>query len=94
MACELGTYGLVTGLLMKYLPLKGMAKVYGALLVSMIAGRIVGGIVTGFILNAGSYSLELWISSYFVATAPAIVVDLVLIPLIVRALQRAGLSVK
>ncbi len=94
MACELGVYGLTTGLLMKKLPLKGMAKVYAALLVSMILGRIAGGIVTGFILNAGNYSLQLWISSYFVATAPAVVVDLVLIPLIVRALQRAGLSTK
>ena len=79
---------------MKKLPLKGMAKVYAALLVAMILGRVVGGIVTGFILNAGNYSLQLWISSYFVATAPAVVIDLVLIPLIVKALQRAGLSIK
>lgn len=95
MACELGTYGLVTGLCMKHLPgVRGTAKLYCSLAAAMIIGRMAGGAVTGLILNAGNYSLRLWISSYFAATAPAIVVDLTLVPLIVRALQKAGLAAK
>lgn len=95
MACELGMYGLVTGLVMRYVPgLKGTAKMYAALVIAMILGRVAGGLVTGFILNAGKYSVSLWISSYFAATAPAIVVDLTIVPLIVRALQKAGLAAK
>lgn len=93
MMCELGTYGLVTGLGMKYLKSqKGMAKVYISLICAMILGRIVGGLVTGFILNAGEYSFSAWISAYFAGTAPAIVSDLILVPIIVRALQNAGLA--
>ncbi|MBR4162015.1 MAG: ECF transporter S component [Solobacterium sp.] len=92
MMCELGTYGLVCGLGMKYLKQKGMTKVYISLICAMILGRIVGGLVTGFILNAGEYSFSAWISAYFVGTAPAIVSDLILVPIIVKALQNAGLA--
>ncbi len=93
MMAELGTYGLVTGLMMKMLKSqKGYAKIYIALITAMILGRIVGGIVTGFILNQGNYSVSMWISAYFVATAPAIVTDLILLPIIVKALQKAGLA--
>ena len=69
-----------------------MLKIYLSLIVAMILGRIAGGLVTGFILNAGEYSFSAWISAYFIGTAPAIVADLILVPLIVRALQRAGLA--
>ena len=92
MMAELGIYGLITGLCMRSFGKdRNMAKIYISLIIAMIAGRIAGGLVTGFILNAGDYSLSAWISAYFVGTAPAIIADLILIPLIVRALDRAGL---
>ena len=95
MMAELGVYGLVTGLIMKVLKnMKGAKKIYIALITAMIIGRIAGGAVTGFILNAGQYSLSMWIQAYFIGTAPAILVDLILVPLIVAALQRAGLAQK
>lgn len=95
MMAELGVYGLVTGLLMKYLKKpEGTAKIYIALIAAMILGRIAGGLVTGFILNAGQYSLDAWIAAYFAGTLPAIVTDLILIPIVVKALQNAGLAKK
>lgn len=95
MMCELGVYGLVCGLCMKYLKnTEGMKKIYISLIISMIAGRIAGGLVTGFILNAGEYSVSAWISAYFIGTAPAIIADLILVPIVVRALQNAGLAKK
>ena len=94
MMVELGVYGLVCGLGMKMLKTENsMLKIYISLLIAMILGRIAGGLVTGFILSGGEYSFQAWISAYFVATAPAIVTDLILIPMIVKALQRANLTV-
>ena len=84
MMAELGVYGLITGLCMRtFGKEKSLVK---------IIGRIAGGLVTGFILNAGEYSFSAWISAYFVGTAPAIIADLILIPIIVRALQKAHLT--
>lgn len=95
MMAELGVYGLVTGLCMKTLKTENeTVKIYISLITAMILGRIVGGLVTGFILNAGEYSISAWISAYFIGTAPAIISDLILVPIIVRALQRAGLAEK
>ncbi len=95
MMAELGVYGLVTGLCMKaFKNDKGIVRIYLSLIAAMILGRIAGGLVTGFILNAGEYSFSAWISAYFVGTAPAIIADLILIPVIVKALQRAGLAGK
>ncbi len=95
MMAELGVYGLITGLCMKtFGKEKGILKIYISLIIAMIIGRIAGGLVTAFILNAGEYSFSAWISAYFVGTAPAIIADLILIPIIVRALQRAGLALK
>ena len=93
MMVELGVYGLVTGLGMKYLKFENpTVKIYVSLIIAMILGRIAGGLVTGFILNAGDYSISAWISAYVVGTAPAIVADLILVPIITRALQKAGLA--
>ncbi len=95
MMAELGVYGLVGGLCMKYIKTKQpLVRIYISLVIAMILGRIAGGLVTGFILNAGSYSLSAWISAYFIGTAPAIVSDLILVPIVVQALQRAGLAKK
>ncbi|MBE6128830.1 MAG: ECF transporter S component [Erysipelotrichaceae bacterium] len=93
MMVELGVYGLVCGLGMKMIKNDNpTVKIYITLIIAMILGRIAGGLVTGFILNAGEYSLSAWISAYFIGTAPAIVADLILVPIIVRALQNAGLA--
>lgn len=92
MVVELGVYGLAGGLCMKYLKLTGMKKVYVSLIIAMILGRIAGGLLHAFVLDAGSYSLSTWVSSYLVATAPGMVVHLILIPLVYSALHKAHLT--
>lgn len=92
MVVELGVYGLVGGLCMKYLKLSGMKKVYVSLIIAMIMGRIAGGLLHAFVLDAGSYSIRTWVGSYVVATAPGMVIHLILIPLVYSALYKAHLT--
>ncbi len=94
MVVELAFYGLVGGLGMKYLPLKGMKKVYVSLIIAMICGRIAGGLVQAFIMNPGNYSLAIWTTSYVTGTLPGMVIQIIFIPLVVRALQKANLAQK
>ncbi len=91
MCFELPTYGLVSGLCMHVLKhQKEQLKVYVALMLAMLVGRIVGGIVHAFIIGT-SYSINMWITSYFISTAPAIMIHLILLPLIYFSLKRANL---
>lgn len=92
MCFELPTYALVTALMMKVLEnQKDTVRVYGSLVVSMIAGRIVGGIVRAIVLGAGNYTVQMWATSYFVSTLPAIIIHLLLIPAVYFALRKANL---
>ena len=91
MMVELGCYGFAAGLMMNLL--RGMmsaAKVYISLVSAMLFGRIAAGCARALIFARGSYSLPMWISSYFVSCFPAIIMQLVLIPLIYAALMKAG----
>ena len=92
MCFELPTYGLVSGLLMMVLKDKNSKiQVYTSLVIAMFVGRIVGGIVQATLLGAQNYSLKIWATSYFVSTAPAIVIHIILIPIVYFALKKAKL---
>ncbi len=92
MCFELPTYGLVSGLLMMVLKDKNSKiQVYTSLVIAMLVGRIVGGIVQATLLGAQNYSLKIWATSYFVSTAPAIVIHIILIPIVYFALKKAKL---
>ena len=93
MVVELSIYGLVSGLMMKLLKNnKSFKKIYIALIVAMLCGRIAGGLINGLILNAGSYTLAMWVTSYFVKGIAGIITHLLIIPVVVRALQKANLT--
>ncbi|MCM1268492.1 MAG: ECF transporter S component [Bacteroidales bacterium] len=91
MAAELAVYGLVTGLLYKKLP-KKTPYLYVSLLCAMIAGRIVWGIVCiplyGMAGNA--FSAQIFLAGAFFNAIPGIILQIVLIPVIMMALVRAG----
>lgn len=93
MAFELAVYGGLSGLLYHLLPRK-KSTVYIVLVISMIAGRIVWGtarlILAG--LSADSFTWSLFISGAVVGAIPGIIMHIVLIPVIVIAMERAGLS--
>jgi niacin transporter len=92
MICELAVYGLMTGLLNKVIKIKDpLVKAYCVLILSMLAGRVTYGILNTLIFRAGSYSMSAWIAAAFVTALPGIIIQLVLIPILVTRLQKAGL---
>ena len=91
---ELCVYGLLTGLLMKFIRTgKAAADIYLSLVPAMLAGRIVGGIANAlfYLGKSGTYSLTLWASSYIVGSLPAIISHLIFVPLLVLVLTKVGL---
>ena len=95
MAFELAAYGCAAGLLYRMLPRKKWG-IYAALVLSMIAGRLVYGIVYFFLLKLGLTAIDgalpvfVW-GKTIAKPWPGIVLQLVLIPVLVIALEKAGL---
>lgn len=89
MACELATYGLMSGLLYKILP-KKKASVYISLIGAMLAGRIVWGVVKATVLGAGGseFGMAAFITGGFVEAIPGIAIQIILIPIIVLAIKK------
>ena len=91
MCVELPVYGIASGLFMRALKnQKDGIRVYSSLAAAMILGRIAGGITQAAVLGTEKYSLTVWASSYFVGTAPAILIHLILIPSVYFALKKAN----
>ena len=92
MAFELLTYGLIAGLLYKLFSNK-LIGTYASLISAMVCGRIVWGfaqlIMTG--LQGTSFPFEAFIAGAVLNAIPGIIAQIVLIPLIVFALERANL---
>lgn len=93
MAFELAVYGGMAGLLYRLLP-KKKGSIYAALLISMIAGRMVWGAVRLALagLTGSSFTWALFLAGAVTNAIPGIVMHLILIPLLVMTMDRAGLS--
>ena len=85
MAFELATYGLVAGLLLRFLPRRRL-NTYIALIVAMIAGRLVWGAAMAICLgiSGGALTLQAFMASALTNAIPGIVIQLVAVPLIVE----------
>lgn len=85
MAFELATYGLVAGLLLRFLPRRRL-NTYIALIVAMIAGRLVWGAAMAICLgiSGGALTLQAFMASALTNAIPGIVLQIVAIPLIVE----------
>ena len=90
MAFELAAYGAVTGILYERLE-KNMASLYISLIGAMIAGRIVWGLVSMVLYGVmgNAFSFQIFLSGALLKAVPGIVVQLVLIPSVIAALQKA-----
>ena len=55
----------------------------------MLVGRVVAGLARALIFSAGGYSMAVWATSYFVTGLPGIAIQLLIIPPIVLALEKA-----
>lgn len=90
MVCELAVYGLVAGLLFRFVRTKNrLANIYIALLGAMLCGRALSGLANGLLFRAGQYTFAAWLSASFVTALPGIVIQLLVLPALVYALQRA-----
>ena len=92
MAFELLTYGLVIGLVYRRMVQKGAAGVYAALLIAMVAGRLVWGVAEVVLLGLGgkAFTAQAFLAGALLNAVPGIIVQLVLIPAVMAALQKAG----
>ncbi len=90
MALELATYGFVAGFLYRMKKNPTIAYTYVCLIASMIAGRIVWGIAKALLLGIGgkSFGISAFIAGGFVDAIPGIVIQLVLIPLLLKMLEK------
>lgn len=91
MAVELAVYGLMTGILYRKLP-KKTPYLYVSLLGAMIAGRIAWGIVgiPLYGMAGNGFSVQIFLSGALLNAIPGIILQIVLIPIIMMALTRAG----
>ena len=89
MSLELATYGFVAGMLFLVLPRKRI-NTYVALLVAMLAGRLVWGGAMAACLGVQGQSLTLaaFFASAVTNAIPGIVIQIVAIPLLVDALKK------
>ena len=98
MAFELAAYGAVAGWMYKLLSRKlGAGRIYIALLTAMIAGRIVYAAVYLFLTGTGLVKINEALLAFvwgraFVKPFPGIILQIILVPLLVMALERAGLT--
>lgn len=92
MCFELATYGLVSGLLYRTLP-KKTGSIYAALVLAMLAGRIVWGLAMVAIagLSEVTFGWSVFVTGAFLNAIPGIVVHILLIPMIILALRKTGL---
>ena len=89
MMVECGTYGLVSGLMLKYVHTqRTYADLYIALVTAMIAGRIVSGIAKALIFTPG-LALSAWVTASFVTALPGILIQLIFLPSVVCTLMKA-----
>ncbi|MBQ6236574.1 MAG: ECF transporter S component [Clostridia bacterium] len=92
MSFELATYGAVADVLYRVLPRKPWS-VYVALIAAMLAGRLVWGLAKWALLglNGTPFTLQMFLAGAFVNAVPGIILHIVLVPVIVLALNKAGL---
>jgi len=93
MAFELAVYGGMAGFLRQKLPRK-KGVLYTVLLISMVAGRLVWGTVRVILagLSGSTFTWALFLAGAVTNAIPGIILQLVLIPVLVLAMERAGLS--
>ena len=89
MMVECGTYGMVSGLMLKVVRTgKTYGDLYIALVTAMVAGRVLSGIAKALIFMPG-ISMTAWVTASFVTALPGIAIQLVFLPGVVFTLMKA-----
>ncbi len=90
MAFELAAYGLVIGLLYWKASRQSITSLYCSMIIAMVAGRIVWGTVQVILLGV-SFTWQMFMAGALLKAIPGIILQLILIPAIMAALDRVGL---
>ncbi len=93
MAFELAAYGFLVGFLFKNARWQCVKSLYRCLITAMLGGRIVWGIVMTVILGLGEngFTLTAFLTGAFINAVPGIIVQLILVPAIMLALNKTHL---
>jgi predicted membrane protein len=91
MSVELACYGTVCGLLSRKTG-RSISGIYLSLIPAMIAGRILWGIVMVVItgITGAAFGWSVFMAGAFTTALPGIILQLILIPVLVSALNRSG----
>lgn len=92
MVFELGAYGFFSGLFYCYVFKKknNLVAIYASLIIAMLLGRVVYGIfkiVLSFI-QLNKYTFALFISGAFTNAIPGIILQLILIPIVIKVFNK------
>lgn len=92
MAFELAAYGLIIGLVYAAVHKRGVAALYISLLTAMVGGRLVWGLAEVVLLGmaGNAFTLQAFLSGALLSAVPGILLQLVLIPAVMVALDRTG----
>lgn len=93
MAFELATYGLLVGILYNSSKWKCIVSLYRSMIAAMLGGRLVWGAAMMIILGTGTdgFTWKAFYTGAFLNAIPGIILQLILIPTIMIALNRTGL---
>lgn len=93
MSFELATYGLTVGLMYSRSRWKCIIALYRSMIVAMLAGRIIWGFVEMLLLGLGKngFTWKMFMAGAFLNAIPGIILQLILIPTVMIALNRTGL---
>lgn len=93
MAFELATYGAVIGWLYSHSRWQCVIALYRCMIATMLAGRLVWGVVQILLLgmNGNGFTWQMFITGALLNAIPGIILQLILIPAIMVALNRTGL---
>ena len=93
MSFELMTYGLVVGLLYGISRWQCIRALYRCLIAAMLAGRVVWGAAQIILLglSGSAFTWQMFMAGAFLNAIPGILVQLILIPAVMVALNRTGL---
>lgn len=91
MAFELATYGFMMGYLYSRAKWQCTKMLYKCMVISMLAGRLVWGVVQVVLLGVGGFTLQAFMAGAFLNAIPGIIVQLIVIPQIMVVLNRAKL---
>ena len=94
MAFELMTYGFLAGYLYEHSRWQCVKALYRCLILAMIGGRLVWGAVQMILLGVSgtAFTFQMFLAGALLNAVPGIIVQLLLIPSVMVALNKAGVK--